>query len=203
MVWEETLHVRYLPVLLLALTLGAASAMAEEKVPDLMDSTSKVGFHSVLQGSLTPSSPTYNRAFGNEVSSECNAPLVDSANDGEYLEIFCVKSTDSNPIEMVVEAAGTNIIDTVLTLYCVNFDPSNPLGNAIVFDDDGGEGTLSAITRSDEVILTPEHVYWAVLSTYGANMTGNFLIQASPNLVTCDAVPDTPTSWGALKAIYR
>jgi len=195
--------VRYLPVLLLALTLGAFSAMAEEKVPDLMDSTSKVGFHSVLQGSLTPSSPTYNRAFGNEVSNECNAPLIDSANDGVYLEYFCVKSTDSNPIELVVEAAGTNIIDTVLTIYCMNFDPSDPLGNAIAFDDDGGEGTLSAIARSDGVVLTPEHVYWAVLSTYGANMTGNYLIQASPNLVTCDAVPTAGTSWGALKATYR
>jgi hypothetical protein len=183
--------------------LGASFTLAGEKAPDLRESTTKVGFHSVLQGSLTEDSPTYDRAFGREISSDCDAPFSDSANDGVYLEFFCVKSTDANPIELVVVSAGTNIIDTVLTLYCQDFDPSNPLGNGVAYDDDGGEGTMSAITREDGVVLTPGRVYWAVLSTYGASMTGSFLIQASPNLVTCDAVPAAASSWGTLKAIYR
>lgn len=194
---------RNLTVLLLALVLGASAALAAEKVPDPMDSTAKVGFHSVLQGSLTHASPTYNRAFGDAVSSGCDAPFEDSANDEVYLEYFCIKSTDARPIELVVVDAGTNIIDTVLTIYCGNFDPTNPLENGIAFDDDGGVGTLSAITLADEVILTEGQTHWAVLSTFGANMTGNFLIQASPNVVSCNAVPDTPTAWGAMKAIYR
>jgi len=186
-----------------ASTAGASAAWAVEKVPDLLNATPQAGFQSVMQGTLTTSSPTYDRAFGDEISLDCDAPLMDSANDGVYLEIFCIKSTDSNPIELVVDAAGTNITDTVLTIYCRNFDPSNPLGNAIAFDDDGGEGTLSAITRDDGVILAPGLVHWAVLSTYGAAMTGDYLIQAGPNLVTCDAVPTASTSWGALKAAYR
>lgn len=190
-------------VFFLALMLAATFALAGEKAPDLRDSTTKAGFHSVLQGSLTESSPTFDRAFGHEVSADCNAPFIDSANDGVYLDFFCVKSTDSNPVELVVVSAGTNIIDTVLTLYCQDFDPSNPLGNGVAYDDDGGEGTMSAITREDGVVLTPDRTYWAVLTTYGASMTGSFLIQASPNLVTCDAVPAAASSWGTLKAIYR
>jgi len=183
--------------------LGASAACAVEKAPDLLNVTAQAGFKSVLQGTLTASSPTYDRAFGDEVSLDCDAPLVDSANDGMHLEIFCIKSTDSNPVDLVVDAAGTNITDTVLTIYCVNFDPSDPLGNAIAFDDDGGEGTMSAITSDHGVILTPGLTYWAVLSTYGADMTGTYLIQASPNLVNCDAVPTANSSWGTLKATYR
>lgn len=183
--------------------LAASFAVAGEKASDFRETTAKVGFHSVLQGSLTENSPTYNRAFGQEISSNCDAPFIDSANDGVYLEYFCVKSTDANPIELVVVSAGTNIIDTVLTLYCQNFDPTNPLGNGVAYDDDGGEGTMSAISREDGVVLIPDRTYWAVLSTYGASMTGSFLIQASPNLVTCDAVPAAASSWGTLKATYR
>jgi len=190
-------------VFLLALMLASSFSLAGEKISDIQDSTTKAGFHSVLQGSLTVNSPTYDRAFGTEGSSDCDAPFIDSANDGVYLDFFCVKSTDSNPVELVVVSAGTNIIDTVLTIYCQDFDPSNPLGNGVAYDDDGGEGTMSAITREDGVVLTPDRTHWAVLSTYGASMTGSFLIQASPNLVTCDAVPAAASSWGTLKAIYR
>ena len=179
---------RYVSVVLLALMLGAPAAWAVEKAPDLLNTTPQTGFKSILQGTLTASSPTYDRPYGDGVSLDCDAPLMDSANDGMYLEIFCIKSTDSNPIELVVDAAGTNIIDTVLTIYCRNFDPSNPLGNAITFDDDGGEGTLSAITRDDGVILTPGLTYWAVLSTYGAAMTGNYL-SSRPAPTWCPATP--------------
>ncbi len=194
---------RYWCSVILAVMLGTSAAWAVEKIPDLQDAMPQTGFRSVLQGALTASSPTYDRAFGDEISLNCDAPLTDSVNDGMYVEFFCIKSTDSNPVELVVDAAGTDIIDTVLTIYCQNFDPSDPLGNAIAYDDDGGEGTMSAITYDDGVILTPETVYWVVLSTYGASMTGTFLIQTSENLVTCDSVPTTSTTWGALKSTYR
>ena len=185
------------------LVAGICAAAPTEKFSDLSNVTPHAGLKSILQGTLSGNSPTYDRPFGTEISLDCDAPLIDSANDNVYLEIFCLKSIDANPIQLVVDAAGTNITDTVLTIYCSNFDLSDPLGNAIVFDDDGGEGTLSAITLKDGVVLDPGQVFWAVLSTYGAAMTGNYLLQASENLVTCDVVPTASTTWGALKATYR
>jgi hypothetical protein len=189
--------------MLAGLAAGTSLAVPTEKIPDLANVTPQAGLKSILQGALSGNSPTYDRPYGTEVSLDCDAPMIDSANDDVYLEIFCLQSVDAYPIQLVVDAAGTNITDTVLTIYCSNFDPSDPLGNAIVFDDDGGEGTLSAITFDDGVILTPGRIYWAVLSTYGATMTGNYLLQASENLATCDAVPVASSTWGALKATYR
>ncbi len=188
----------------LFLILTAGSALAREKTLDTMNAAAIASFAPPVSGSLTAASGTYDRIYttGN-IDAQCGAETTDSANDGMYYDLYCLQVDDYQPIEMILDASGTNIIDTVLTLYCSPFDPLNPDLNVVAFDDDSGMDTLSAFTLSHGIRLVPGEEYWLVISTYGANMTGEYLIQKSSNVYDCGAVANEETNWGSLKGMYR
>ncbi len=182
----------------------AGSALAREKFPDTTNVTAKSSYTQMVGGALTSTSDTYDRIYTlGSVDAQCGAETFDSANDGMYYDVYCLQVDDNNPIELVLDGAGTDITDTVLTLYCDPFDQLNPSLNVIAFDDDSGEGTLSAITAAHNVRLVEGREYWLVISSYGANMMGNYLIQKSGNVYDCGVVGNETTTWGAVKGTYR
>jgi len=194
----------YLLCVLLLLTAG--NALAREKTPDMMDFAARASaaFNPPESGSLTVMSSTYDRIYNlGAVDAQCGAEAIDSENDGMYYDLYCLQVDDTNPIELVLDAGGTNIADTVLTLYCALFDPLNPELNVVAFDDDSGEATLSALTAAHDIRLDPGQEYWLVISTYGADMTGNYLLQKSSNVYDCGAVANDRASWGSIKGMYR
>ena len=120
-----------------------------------------------------------------------------------YYDVICFQTDSYDPIELNLDINGTDLADAVLTIYCSPFDPLHPDQNVIAFDDDSGLGTLSAITLDMNVALIPSTEYWAVISTYGANMTGDYALQRSNNVFDCGIVTNDAASWGALKGMYR
>ncbi len=196
---------RFMTTLLITtLLLTAGTALAREKTPDVRDTAAAATYNSAIFGTLTTASGVYDRIYNQgNISTQCGAEALDSANDGMYFDVYCLQVDDRNPIELVLDADGTEITDTVLTLYCSPFDPSQPDQNVIAFDDDGGVGTLSAFTSAQNITLEPGHEYWLVISTYGAGMTGNFVIQPSSNVFDCGAVANETASFGTVKGLYR
>lgn len=191
-------------VLILALSLVAGLATAkDEKIPDgdyVMDAPSRIQITGMLDGS----SPTWNRAFGSGAASpDCMFQLTDSGNDGQYYDQICITTTDDTPIEIVVDAGGTTIGDTTLHLYCANFDAGDPLANCVYYDDDGGDGLLSAIVLADNVVLPPGTEYWLVLSTFSGGDMGSFTINTSDNVALCGGVGTEATDWSNLKSLFR
>jgi len=187
---------------LLCATVGIATA--REKTPDVTDAVAKAGLNPPTMGALTASSPTYDRIYSTGApSTQCSTPTLDSANNGTYYDIYCLQTDDTNPIELILDVAGTTIIDAVMTLYCAPFDPMLPDQNVVAYDDDSGVATLSAITMANPVVLVPGQEYFLVISTYGAGMTGNYVIQKSGNVFDCGAVATHTADWGTLKGMYR
>lgn len=184
--------------------LAAGSAQAFEKKPDLANAAAGKSLVGSVSGTLTTASATYDRIYNSgEVDAECGAPVLDSANNGMYFDVYCLQVDDHNPIELVLDANGTNITDTVLTIYCTTFDPSRPELNVVAFDDDGGQGTLSAFVPADNIRLFEGQEYWLVISTYGARMTGDYVLQKSSNVFDCGIVANEKASWGSIKGMYR
>jgi len=200
---------RFTTFLLVGLLLFATgTAVAREKTPDVINAAANTivvtSTNPPIFGLLSSQSGTYDRIYNQgAIDTQCGAEVLDSVNDGMYYDILCLQVDDNQPIELIVAAEGTDIIDTVLTLYCSPFDPLFPDQNVVAFDDDSGLNTLSAFTLSDNIVLSPGSEYWLVISTFGANMTGNYVIQPSGNVYDCGAVGDEDTSWGAVKGLYR
>lgn len=187
---------------LLALAVGPAPAA--EKMPDLVNVAAEPSWNPPVSGSLTTLSGVWDRIYNlGDVAPGCGAEALDSANDGMYYDLYCLQVDDNQPIELVLDANGTNIIDTVLALYCDPFNPEDPTAGLIAYDDDGGVGTLSAFSAADGIVLQPGSEYWLVISSYGAGMTGDYVVQASSNVYDCGSVSREATSWGTVKGLYR
>jgi len=192
-------------VMVLMMVLAAATAVATEKQPDTSDYVIQNGSRAQITGTLSDASPVWNRAFGSGAPSttDCLFPFTDSSIDGQYYDVFCIESTDENPVEIVVSPDGTTIGDTVLSLYCDPFDPTDPLVNGAYYDDDGGDGLLSAFLPGDNVVLTPGVSYWLVLSTFSAGDSGDFVIDTSDNVMICGGVSVESTDWSSLKGLFE
>ncbi len=194
---------KFINVLIIALMLLVGTAMADEKIADTQNALPNLNTLSVLSGTLDENSPTYDRIFGGSVSLECASQVIDSSQNGMYFALFCIEASTSDPIEIIVDPTGTNISDTVMTLYCDPFDPGDASFNVVSYDDDGGDGLLSAFTIADGITLTPGDSYFLVLSTFGTGAMGDFVINTSDNVTECGTVATEAGSWDSLKASYR
>jgi hypothetical protein len=195
-------------ILCAATLLAAAAAFANEKSSDRRESTAATDSPLEITGALTSESPVFDRGWNNIAppDTNCSFPLYDSSEDSTFYADFCITSTDTEPISIVVESARTVLDDPVLTLYCDPFDPTRPLANAVFSDDDDGEGLMSAFTPADGLVLRPGAKYWLVLTTFaaaGAGDRGSFTVIGSANVVECSSVATQPLSWSALKERYR
>ena len=194
---------RIVIALLLCVVLMTTVAFAGEKTTDTVNATPATTVRDTWTGSLTANSPVWDRIYGGSLSLECASNVSDSSQDGEYFELFCVEVTDSNPIEIIMDPALTDITDTIIMLYCEPFDPANPAANVVSVDDDAGEGLLSAFLVADNITLTPGNTYWLVVSTFYSATEGNFGLQTSDNVVDCGSVDVEQSTFDALKANYR
>ncbi len=196
-------------VTVLLLTLCAAVALAAgDKQPDTQDYVMQAQSRIQITGAFTESSPVWDRGygFGDPAPETCDYGLTAAFYQGQYYDMFCVTSTDANPVEFVVSTNGTTLDDTTLHLFCADFDPTMPLAECVYYDDDGGEGLYSAITVEDGVILTPDTEYWLVISNYGVGDDGDmgdFVIDTSDNVELCGGVAVQSTDWSSIKGLFE
>jgi len=203
---------KVLIVTCLALTLMTGLAMADKEIesngqPDIagqaMDSPSRIQ----LSGVFDAGSPVWDRVFaynGNLPSMECLHPMNDSSSDGQYYNLFCISSTDDNPIEISVNADATELEDTTLYLYCDPFLITQPLDNCVFYDDDGHPVELySQIGLYDNIVLPVGVEYWVVLSTYEGGDAGAFVLDLSDNLTVCGGVAVEAMDWSTIKSLFQ
>ncbi len=193
-------------ILIMALILSlvvATAAFAETKGRDTKDTVISNPALSVINGTLDANSPIWNRGFNNADPPDlsCNFPLS-SSSFGQYYDLFCITGSDDNPVEIIVDPAGTTISDTHMELYCEDFDPANSLVNAVFSDDDDGEGLYSAFTLEDGLVLSGGD-YWLVLTTFSPGDMGDFTINTSSNVSMCGGVAVEQHTWSQVKGIYR
>jgi len=195
-------------VFVLMTLLGAGTALAAgDKLPDTQDFVLQAANRVQIAGSLTDSSPVWDRGYGYNTPEpeNCNYQLVAAYYQGQFYDLHCIRSADMAPVEIVVNPL-TTLDDTTLHIFCAGFDPALPLDNCVFYDDDDGEGLLSAITAGDNVVLTPGVDYWLILSNYGVGDPGDmgdYVIDTSDNVVLCGGVATEHKGWGAIKALYR
>ncbi|MCA9885599.1 MAG: hypothetical protein KC615_12830 [Anaerolineae bacterium] len=125
---------------------------------------------SVLAGSYTwvdtldGSDPTYNRTFG-----DCS--LLSGTGTNVYYETlnFSVDTTGVYDLH-ITSFSGS---DTTMTLYAGSFSPASATANCVEYDDDGGSGLLSRITRTLDAGVN----YVLVASTFSNSDTGTFTLE--------------------------
>lgn len=193
---------KMLLTLVLVLAAGLAIA-ADEKITE-GNYTIQDPSRTEITGELTTNSPTWHRSFGSGTPSpDCAFPLTLSGNTGQYFDAVCIQVTDENPIEVEVTVDGTTINDTTLHLFCDPFDSTDSLANAVYYNDDGGQGLLSAFSLANNVVLTPGNTYWLVLSTFSAGDMGTYRVVTSDNVILCGTVNIDHTDWSAIKELFR
>jgi len=189
-------------LILIMAVASIASAVDMPKDVDRTDYVMNPATRVSITGELTDSSPTWHRwrpASYSELSLDCMLNFTSDYTTEPRYDLFCLEVTDSEPVEIVVDAAS---FDTVIYIYCDPFDPMNPTVNGVFMDDDDGAGLLSAIQASDGVTLTPETDYWLIICSYSSTM-GTFSIQTSENVYLCGTVANEETSWGGVKGLFR
>jgi len=197
---------RFAIALFTLIALMSSLAMAGEKIPDTQNGGLLNSSRSSLDGYFDANSPTYERPYGGGLSLACTNPMTDSSTTNNFFAMFCITAADANPIELVVDSSLTELDDTTITLYCSPFDFMNPLDNVVIYDDDDGDGLLSAFTLADNITLTPGAHYYLVLSNFGSGDAGDmgaFSIMLGDNLMSCDTVSSEDMSWDSLKANFR
>jgi hypothetical protein len=131
-----------------------------------------------LTGNLT-GGPTYDRIFGGTTSNVC-ASAVTFSGSGigvQYNVIEFFSPAGGLWDGVAVNAGGTGVTDTTMTLYCDPFNPAAADQNVVLYDDDGGGGLLSAITSADGVMLTANTTYYLVISLFSPTTIGTGVYQ--------------------------
>ena len=126
---------------------GPAAEMPSQVVGPLLGPT--------VNGTLDGSDPTFTRPQNSPtVTVNCASAWTPSAGGFRY-EAHAFHVTNNSPIQVEVNAAGTSIADTFLSVSCQPFNATAPTVNGVITDDDDGAGLLSAIALADNVTLTP------------------------------------------------
>jgi hypothetical protein len=158
-----------------------------------------------LHGEFSPSSPRWTRgapASSSEVRLDCALDLTARTMewDSPYA-LYCLEVADREPIEVWTDQAGTEY-DPVLYLYCSTFDPADPTGGAMIFDDDGGPGAMAMFHAADSLRLEPGRAYWLMIAWYDSLDEGHYLIGMSDNVGLC-TVAAAQVGWGHVKSLYH
>lgn len=130
-------------------------------------------------GTLSPTSPHYNRIHGvGVVNTNCNAPSDDWIENNMPYVAIPVVSTIAENFQAQILSSGTSVFDTTFSLYCDAFNPSNPGQNLIAFNDDFLGSFHSGFSDADNILLQANTRYWLVVSTFSGEDfdSGNFEI---------------------------
>ncbi len=127
-------------------------------------------------GTISTSSPIWNRIYNCNVSPSCAAVCSDSGVDGQYYHVIPIAVTAAENLECEVTAFQGTAGDSTIQVYCDPFDPLQPLTNVVAYDDDDGPGALSIFTAADGVLLQPGQTYYLVFSPFYPDEVGDFTI---------------------------
>jgi len=138
-----------------------------------------------ISGSLT-GAPTYDRIFTGNVDPNCNAAsTLSGLGVGVPYAVIAIYTPVGENLIATVNPIGTDIADTTLTLYCEPFDSNDARQNVIAYDDDDGDGLLSAFDGSEGAFLAPGNLYFLVLSLFapGTMGGGNYKIDLGGDIM--------------------
>jgi hypothetical protein len=158
-----------------------------------------------LHGEMSPANGHWTRGAPKPASTvdlDCELDL--SARTMEWSSpyaLYCLEVTDRAPIEVWTDQSGTEY-DPVLYLFCEPFDPTDAGCRAIIFDDDGGPGSMAMFHASDGLSLEPGRAYWLMIAWFDSMDEGRYLIDVSDNVTLCTVAAEA-ASWGHLKCLYR
>ena len=127
------------------------------------------GVVETISGLVSIATPTWTRVFSTaDADPECGMTSLVSGFDPLPYVLTRIEATGTADVdlELAVIGAGTDIEDTTLAVYCAQFNPEDPQENLLAYDDDDGDGALSAFSASDGVTLTPGEIYVVVLSPF-------------------------------------
>ncbi len=122
-----------------------------------------------ISGVIDASSPRWNRVYeaSGEADLTCQLEAFDSNQDQcpyVALPIHGISSGERLRVEVV--RAATTMADTVLYLYCEDFDPAQPDKNLIATNDDFGGEETSGFGQYLELDLVGPLTYYLVLSAF-------------------------------------
>ena len=144
-----------------------------------------------FSGLLTATSPKFNRPVA-------GAPPTSLSGTGtavNYAQLLFTVGTSGTYIftsASVLTPAPTD--DSFAVLYLGALNPTSPLKNALIADDDSGAGAQARFSYS----LTAGTTYGYVTTTFSNGVTGTFSnLISGPGTVTTQAVPE-PASFAAL-----
>jgi len=173
-----------------------------EKQPDDGEFTVRQEMRAGIWADSLDGASTYNRIFTDDVDPDCNAT---SSFSGVGVGVpYLVRdihtyNPDGENLVCSVNVDGTDLVDSVLSLYCAPFDPSDASANLVAYDDDGGFGLLSAFTEADGAFIKPGQRYCLVISIFGPPDLGggNFQVDIDGDIVIGNVV-DIPVlqPWG-------
>jgi len=153
---------------LILLMAPCSFAQQGEKQPDVRDFSLGNNRAATISGSLN-GAPTYDRIFTSDVDPNCNATSTFSGS-GVDVPYVVIEVHTENPggenMVCSVNAGGTTLTDTVISLYCDPFDPDNADQNLVAYDDDGGDGLFSAMESADGAFMEAGQSYFLVLSIF-------------------------------------
>lgn len=156
----------------------AANLIREPENAEAVSLTSGPTF----KGSLSNKSPTWNRAVStSSPDPSCGLSLKDHANNGQAYRVIPFQVTNTSPVTVTVNGLGTTLADTVIYIYC-NFNAAKPLNSGVAYDDNDGQGDLSAFLIRDNIVLATKTTYYLVISTDSAGDYGRYQLDFSSNV---------------------
>ncbi len=178
-------------IAILTLSLSCAALMAqvnEKDLPSVKDPNVIANLFNnraaTTSGNIT-GGPTYNRIFTGSVDPNCNATsTLSGIGVGVQYALIEVHSTTGENVVAAVNPAGTDIADTVLSLYCDPFNPADAQANLVAYNDDAN-GLLSAFDGSEGAFMQANTSYFLVLSLFspGSIGGGQYQLDIGGNIV--------------------
>lgn len=124
-----------------------------------------------FSGSLT-GGPTYDRIFTSDVQNDCTATSTFSGSGtGVEYAMVPIYSPTGATLVGTLDNPGTDIDDTVLSLYCDPFDPANADLNLVGYNDDFS-GLISGFDGTEGIVLAPNTQYFLVVSLFSPGDIG-------------------------------
>ncbi len=198
---------RTIAILTLSLLCAALTAQVNEKnLPSVKDPNVIANLFNnraaTTTGNIT-GGPTYNRIFTGSVDPNCNAAsTLSGIGVGVPYASIEIRSTTGENLVAAVNPAGTDIADTVLSLYCDPFNPADAQANLVAYNDDAN-GLLSAFDGTEGAFMQANTSYFLVLSLfspgaigggqYQIDLGGNILLGPPCNIISIDRIPQTNT----------
>lgn len=166
-----------------------------------------------MTGSLT-GGPTYDRIFTGDVQNDCTASSTFSGS-GVGVPYAAIEISSPTGASLVASLAnpGTDLGDSVLSLYCDPFTDTAADLNLVGYDDDS-VGLISAFDGSEGIVLAPNDSYFLVVSVFDPTSVGggNFelsiaglnageVVQFGPTVVGPPPAPQVVPTMGIVGAV--